>query len=159
MIKERKIKPFSVVVLVATLACMSFIWYRSTLSAIDSTIESTNVIEFLEIFLKGLGFNVEIADFIVRKSAHFCEFALLGCLLIWSSYLLNYKILINLLPVNLICLFTAITDEIIQIYSPGRSCQFSDVILDFCGAVAGEIFFLLIFAIYFNIKNRKRKEI
>lgn len=155
MIKERKIKPFSVLVLVATAACMAFIWYRSTLSAVESTVESTNVLEFFEIFIKGLGLNVEITDFIIRKSAHFCEFALLGCLVMWSSYLLNYKVAINFLPVGIICLATGTIDEIIQIYSPGRSCQLSDVILDFSGAVAGVLFFLLIFLIYYKIKNRK----
>ena len=155
MIKERKIKPLSVVVLASTLVCMIFIWYRSTLSAIDSTVESTNVLNFFEVFLRGLGLNVELTDFIIRKTAHFCEFALLGCLVMWSAYLLNYKLNINLLPVGLVCLTTAIIDEIIQIYSPGRSCQFGDVILDFCGAVAGIVFFLLVFAVYRNIINRK----
>jgi VanZ family protein len=137
---------------------MFFIWYRSTLSAVDSTVESTSVLTMFDDIFKWLGFNVELTDFIVRKSAHFCEFALLGCLVIWTFYLFTHKILKNFTSVGFICLATATADEIIQIYSPGRSCQVTDVVLDFSGAVAGVIFFLLIFSIYKIIcKNKGRK--
>ncbi|MGN1131232.1 MAG: VanZ family protein [Ruminococcus sp.] len=151
-----KNKKMSVIFWVLTsLTCLYIfiIWIHSTMSASDSTVESTAVMNFLQEILRSIGLGVELTDFIVRKSAHFCEFALLGFLTICTFYIKNKKILINLTSIGFICLCVAIIDEIIQIYSPGRSCQVSDVVLDFSGALAGICFYLLIFGIYRLIKK------
>lgn len=158
--KSNEIKKFSVfakIMFVITGLYIAFIWIHSVMSAEKSTVESTRVLELLINFLKSLGINAELTDHIVRKAAHFCEFALLGCLTIWCGYLINKNIVKLLLPVGGVCLAVAIIDEIIQIFSPGRSCQFSDVILDFSGSICGAVFFILIIIIILLIKKRKSK--
>jgi VanZ family protein len=47
-------------------------------------------------------------------------------------------------------------DEYIQLFSAGRSAQVNDVLLDFSGAVAGFVFFLIIHLIVRTIKKAKR---
>ena len=148
---------FTTVKFVITGLYIAFIWVHSLMSAEKSTVESTRVLDFLINFLKSLGINAELTDHIVRKTAHFCEFALLGCLTLWCGYLLNKNIVKLLLPVGGVCLAVAIIDEIIQIFSPGRSCQFSDVILDLSGSICGAVFFILIIIIILLIKKRKSK--
>ena len=148
---------FTTVKFVITGLYIAFIWVHSLMSAEKSTVESTRVLDFLINFLKSLGINAELTDHIVRKTAHFCEFALLGCLTLWCGYLLNKNIVKLLLPVGGVCLAVAIIDEIIQIFSPGRSCQFSDVILDLSGSICGAVFFFFIIIIILLIKKRKSK--
>lgn len=138
---------FSIIMLIITGLYIGFIWWHSTLSAMDSTVESLNVMYFLDDFFRMLGFNAELTNHIVRKSAHFCEFALLGCLSMWSAFLNKRRIIKNLTSVGFVCLVTAVVDECIQIYSPGRSAEVPDVVLDFCGAAAGVIFWFVIYGI------------
>lgn len=151
--KIRKISVFFWILMSVTCLYICFIWIHSTMSASDSTVESTTVMNFLQVILRSIGLRVELTDFVVRKSAHFCEFALLGFLTTCTFYTKNKKIIINLTSIGFICLCVAIIDEIIQIYSPGRSCQVTDVVLDFSGALAGICFYLLFFGIYKLIKK------
>lgn len=146
---------FSIVMLVITGLFIFFIWWQSTLTADESTVESTSVLYFIEKIIKALGFTPELTDHIIRKSAHFCEFALLGLLTIWNGYLRNRKFICNLMPVGFICLSTAVVDELVQIGAKGRSCEVTDVALDFCGAVSGVIIFLIVFGIVRLFKKAK----
>lgn len=154
----KKLTVFTIIMFVITGLYILFIWVHSLMSAEKSTEESLNVLEFLTAFLRSLGINAELTDHIVRKTAHFCEFALLGCLTLWCGYLFNKNILKLLLPVGGVCIAVAVVDEIIQIFSPGRSCQLSDVILDFTGSVFGAVFFILIIIIIMLIKKRMNKD-
>ena len=92
----------------------------------------------------------------MRKSAHFCEFALLGCLTAWTGFLQNKRIVKNLTSIGFVCLATAVIDEYLQYYSAGRSAQVNDVVLDFAGVVAGLVFFVLIHWIKGLFKKSKR---
>lgn len=150
---KNKFKPFNITVLVLTIIYIPFIFYRSTLSADDSTVESTNVLGLLGSIFEFLGLNMELTDFIVRKAAHFCEFALLGCMVIWVLYLFTDQVVHNLVNTGFICIVIAITDELIQTFSPGRSCQVTDVLVDFSGAVSGVVFFVIVLLIYSRIKK------
>ena len=51
-------------------------------------------------------------------------------------------------------LAAAICDELIQLTSPGRSCQISDMLLDFCGVLAGALILMLVFRIIINRHRR-----
>lgn len=151
--KKRKPKAFTVILFIITGLYIAFIWLHSTQTAEESTVESVGVMTFLNDFFAKLGLSMELTDFIVRKSAHFCEFALLGCLSFWSARQLNGRFVKNLMPVGFVCLATAVTDELIQMYSPGRSSQVTDVILDFSGAAAGVLFFSAVLAVVFIIRR------
>jgi len=80
---------------------------------------------------------VEQFQYIVRKTAHLSEYAVLGLLI--SLALDAYSIARSkkfCMTLGISVLY-AISDEIHQYFVPGRSAQFSDVAIDFCGAMLG----------------------
>lgn len=79
----------------------------------------------------------------VRKSAHFCVYLILG-LLVMNCFNINKKYILYSV---LICLLYSISDEIHQIFVPGRSCEFLDVIIDTFGSFLGS-------SIIYKIKSR-----
>lgn len=81
-------------------------------------------------------------DHIVRKTAHFIEYAILA-----AAWVFHFTIRAkgNRLGVGLSILLTsfyAASDELHQIFVAGRSGQITDVLLDTCGAVTGALLFL-----------------
>lgn len=92
-------------------------------------------------------------QFIVRKTAHFSIYCLLGILSTTAckvSKLKTYR-----LKAAIICLLYAISDEIHQYFVKGRSCEFRDVLIDFSGAITGILLITAVFIIVRKIKNRK----
>ena len=79
----------------------------------------------------------------VRKTAHFTEY-FVQALLLCNAFQTdrtdrkNYHACILLLS-----LMTAVFDEYIQLFSPGRSGQVTDIILDFSGGFTGWLVFQL----------------
>jgi len=77
-------------------------------------------------------------DFVIRKSAHFCIFAVLGVLL-------TAAVSRHTPPGNILCPITsfllgviyAFSDEIHQYFVPGRACQLRDVCIDSAGVILG----------------------
>lgn len=121
-----------VVLIVLTLA---FIWGNSLLDREQSTEVSMGLLDKIEPYLALFGIEPE-DDHILRKLAHFCEFGLLGlelALLVWLRLNLSLK---SFFLAAAASLAVAVTDETLQ-YFTGRSCQLSDVLLDFSGAVCG----------------------
>ncbi len=91
---------------------------------------------------------------IVRKTAHFLEYFILGLLAFCSistfkNY--NYK--------KITCIFFgvayAIGDEVHQYFVPGRACRLIDVLIDTAGVVTSMIFIFVIL----NRKKRKSGEL
>lgn len=78
-----------------------------------------------------------LTDHIVRKLAHFCEYALEGFLLALCLRVYTRHFFVHISWPILGGLLTALTDETIQMFSDGRSSQLTDVWLDFSGALAG----------------------
>ena len=113
------------------------IWNFSIRDSVESTSESDSVTEAIENFIGSIaGRDIEISTAVIRKLAHFSEFAVLGILtfLTVSSFGVN-----KMRKIFLICsvwtFLTAAADETIQLFSPGRSASVFDVLLDFSGAV------------------------
>ena len=120
------------VLIVLTLA---FIWGNSLLDREQSTEVSMGLLDRIEPYLAFFGIEPE-DDHILRKLAHFCEFGLLGlelASLVWLRLNLSLK---SFFLAAAASLAVAVTDETLQ-YFTGRSCQLSDVLLDFSGAVCG----------------------
>ena len=155
---KRRFNLYAAVMFLITGLYIGFIWAHSMMTADVSSNESSYVLEQLTNFLKSIGTSARLTDHIVRKSAHFCEFALLGCLSLWCSWLINKNIAKNLMPAGFVCLFTAVIDEYIQMFSEGRSCEVKDVLLDFTGSVCGAAFFVVVLLIIMLIKRKKRKK-
>ena len=123
--------------LLAILAALAFIWGNSLDSAVESAAKSGRVGELLRPMLELVVGQGGVTDHLVRKLAHFTEYAVLGALLLLLTAV-GFRVRLQTV-VN--CLFflmaAALTDETIQMFSDGRSSQLTDVWLDFSGAMAG----------------------
>lgn len=75
----------------------------------------------------------------IRKAAHFTLYTLLGLSLFGLFTAYDVKFSKKLSDTLLACLFYASSDELHQLFVPGRSASISDVCLDFSGAVFGVI--------------------
>lgn len=133
---KRKILPWVLVVL-----WMALIFYQSHKPATESNELSTGITEKIVEVVEKLAPDVDIDigrfNHIVRKNAHFFAYLVLGILVangLRNNGLSGYKGFILAL---FICVLYAISDEIHQLYVPGRGGQVKDVILDSGGALVG----------------------
>ena len=87
----------------------------------------------------------KMIDFPVRKCAHATEYAVLGVLILGTAYSFSED---SRKRSMLICWCAgtayAASDELHQLFVPGRSCQFRDVCIDSAGVLAGVLVFSLI---------------
>ena len=97
---------------------------------------------------------VEDFQFITRKSAHFIASMILGILAI--LLFLQYEN-INKKPqlAFLLCVVYAISDEVHQLFVPGRSGQVSDVIIDSSGSFVGIVVVLLCVTLLATKKQKR----
>ncbi len=97
---------------------------------------------------------VEGIDFFVRKSAHAFEYAVLCVLLVLT--IRKYKKTSGFVSAFGITFLYSISDEIHQIFVPGRAGRITDVMIDMLGAAVGMLLLKLCF--YLRIRTiRKRK--
>jgi VanZ family protein len=149
--KGRRI--LSILLVVLILATLAFIWGNSMKSVEDSQEISLGVLArikpVLGIFV-GAG---NVTDHLVRKLAHFTEFAALGLELVLLVILLGRVRFQTVMNCAFFGLASAVVDETIQIFSD-RGSQVQDVWLDFAGLCAGLLVALII---YTPIKARHRR--
>jgi hypothetical protein len=139
---------------VALVAWVCFIWGNSLLAGPES---DANSLWFARLLSPAFGVagitDIALIDHIVRKTAHFCEYLVLGLLAIGAFRpslrgdshadgvsatrrgLARPIVLAAIVPV---------VDECIQLGVPGRSGQPTDVLLDMCGAATGLLIGLLV---------------
>jgi VanZ family protein len=131
---KRKIYPWVLVVL-----WMALIFYLSHKPATESNELSKGIteiiVETVEKVTTDVDIEVERFNHIVRKNAHFFSYLVLGILV--TNGLISSEIKRYIGYALLICVLYAISDEIHQIYVPGRSGQIKDVVIDSAGALAG----------------------
>ena len=114
-------------------AVLVFIWGNSLLPGEISQAFSDWVKGILAMFAQQDG--PETSGGLLRKIAHFTEFAALGCLLGWLFGMLQKG---KLHPVG--CgVLAACMDETIQRFVPGRGPSIKDVAIDSCGVLTGLI--------------------
>lgn len=114
-----------------------FIWGNSALPGEVSQAFSDWVKAIIEAIFPGEG--TSGGGGLLRKLAHFSEFAALGLLLTWLHGMLRKKI-----PFALLWgMGAACVDETIQRFVPGRGPSLRDVGIDTCGVAAGMILLLL----------------
>ena len=95
-------------------------------------------------------------QFIVRKSAHFVSYSILGVLSFLNVATINKLSLLHKFLISLgFSIIYSITDEIHQLYIPGRSGEIRDVCIDSLGALTGIALCILIYLIILKIQNRK----
>ncbi|MBV7277000.1 VanZ family protein [Clostridium sp. PL3] len=95
--------------------------------------------KFVIYLFKTLGLNLDnilgqLANFIVRKAAHFTEYMILYILLfnaLNESFKLKKALILSLAIVFLY----SCSDELHQYFIPGRTARVRDVIIDTCGGI------------------------
>ena len=128
---------------------MIFIFYMSDQPADISNSQSGFVIKLLQsIGIDSSGNNIDLLTTIVRKGAHFSEYAILG--------LLSYNVMKNYFTKKrarivavLIVFFYACSDEFHQLFVSGRAGKITDVIIDTSGGIFSVLVIWMI-----NLKNK-----
>ncbi len=95
---------------------------------------------------------------LIRKTAHFIEFGILGLLVFGSTGIfkkIKESYIVRMAAASGFSLIYATTDEIHQLFVPGRVCSVVDVIIDFSGAV---VFSGIVAFIMWNKKRGIRVE-
>lgn len=110
---------------------MMFIFIMSSFNSNESSNQSNFIVNILSNIFNIS--NIEILSFIVRKLAHYTEYTILGILVYNLIYSYNKKIYISII----ICIIYATSDEIHQLFIPGRSCQIKDIMIDTFGSLTG----------------------
>ncbi len=141
-------KVFSWIILILWLI---LIFCFSNQPAVESAEISNGILDkLLELF------NLPFTDFIVRKAAHFTEFAVLSVL---SFNVANRMWDISLLKRSTIStafsLLYAVSDEIHQIFVAGRACRVFDVFVDGMGIVFGLIFSIILLNLHKSIRRKR----
>ena len=117
---------------------MIFIFVMSSFDATSSSNQSNFIVDIITsiINIKDIG----LLSLIIRKLAHFIEYFILGILV--TNFITRYdkKIIIAIL----LCIIYATSDEIHQIFVPGRSCQIIDIMIDSLGSIMGIYLYKLI---------------
>ena len=129
---------------------LALIWGNSLLPADSSSAVSGGVLAFLGKYLPFL--MTEMGHTLLRKAAHFSEFALLGLLYCGRHRLTKGETPPQLLGFGLA---VACIDESIQIFTPGRASSLIDVGIDFSGFALG-FAIILACAVFNRIKGNKR---
>ena len=140
--------------LVLSILWMCVIFYMSNQPAAISSAHSGGVINMISnmpvvgTLMKYL-MSINIGEFVVRKGAHMFSYCLLAILLFMSVYEKDIKkaIIIAFLGTFLY----ACSDEFHQLFIPGRSGEFRDVMIDSLGGIIGLI--LIGFIARYKIKK------
>ena len=130
---------------------MCFIFYMSSRSGSESQEQSDLVLSILNFLGLQLNESIKnIASFIVRKTAHVTEYMILYILIFRVVTLYSNTKKSKLIALLCMVLYAS-TDEIHQLFVPGRSGMVRDVFIDSIGGIIG----IGITFIYENIKKKK----
>ena len=150
-----------VVFTLALAGCIWFIFSNSMAVAQVSSASSGRVLQLMQVALRRLGHPAlaqRLTQHVVRKMAHFCEYLLEGFLLMLCMRVYSRHPLRHITVPMLGGVLTALTDETIQLYSPGRSSQVTDVWLDSVGVLAGILAALVLMALCRLLFHHRDKE-
>ena len=153
-------KAFRIITVLLTIALCVTIFCLSAENATESSATSRGIIKkVIALFIDDFE-NLSKAkqkeicapfQFVVRKSAHFCLYFLLGTLAFLS--VLTYDKIASWLKVSIgidFAFLYAVSDEIHQRFVPGRSGELRDTLIDLSGAVIG------VFITVFIVKRTKK---
>lgn len=126
---------------------LAFIWGNSLLPGQVSGAISDWVREIIAALLPFAKMGTSSGG-VLRKLAHFSEFALLGALLSWLLGMLEKPRLYALAAGFL----AACTDETIQRFVPDRGPSLRDVGIDTCGVITG----ILLLCLGYSVSKKKK---
>ena len=169
---SKKYLIWTIIVCVLALAVNVFIIIHSCLNASQSSSASNSVTDFIARIINSIkpgtitDANYDSFSGFIRKAiGHFGLFMVSGLLSTLAFYLvLNLfkwaKYYLQIIIALVFGLMIAIVTEIIQLNVPGRSGEFTDVLIDYGGYVLGFsiIFFILFLVIRFKNKKSAKPE-
>lgn len=142
--------------LILLILWMALIFFFSNQKADDSSklsdgiiIKVANVFVDKDLSISEKEIILEEYTTIVRKTAHFGIYLVLGILVI--NLLCEYNVKHIILVSIIVCLLYSITDEVHQLFIEGRSGEVRDVLIDTSGSFAG-------ICSYYIIKNKLIKK-
>lgn len=154
----KKIRFFYFFCLVLTIIWCCVIFLFSAQDAVNSTALSNRVLnrilDILTACIPAEAIDEVEADsfsvvFFTRKIAHFTLYFILGLFssatMLFSGILHKRKPHLCWFIAWLFCIFYAITDEIHQLFVPGRTGRLLDIGIDSSGALLGSLFLLFFF--------------
>ena len=125
---------------VAFVCWVVFIWGHSLVQGPQSTAESGMVVSLLRPLFEGVGIvDPDLMSLIVRKAAHFSEYAVLGVLARGLVASLREEGSALHLPMGVVAALVPVADECLQLFVPGRSGRVQDVLIDLCGMLFGVV--------------------
>lgn len=151
MKKQNILKLIVLLLLIITLA---IIFSNSLEPVVESSKKSQDTMNRFAPVLGIVFGKGHVSEHLVRKLAHFSEFALLGAELMLFSVLNSRESAQGLSNCLFFGLSSAVTDESLQMLTD-RDPQVIDVLLDFSGVLAGVLFILFAVLIIKLIKKEK----
>ena len=151
--------------LLLTLLWLGFIFGNSLRDGVESGNQSHSAQEIMNAVFHFFGMENPIGEGLLRKLAHFGEFAVLAVLYIgdwlgfgWLSLAHSLKAALpRLCSAVPFCFLCACADEFLQRFSAGRAPQFSDVLIDTSGALVATLLCLGVFFVFRHVKRKREK--
>lgn len=144
---------------VPMLAIMVIIYWFSAMEGDESSDTSGLFLRAIAKIAESLGKHELDGDvlgamhLVIRKCAHFSEYAVLGISAMYALTKLVKNRFLLIVFSEIISFLYACTDEWHQYHVPGRYGTFSDVLIDSAGAITGILFVFFIFRKKISKKN------
>ncbi|MBB6446703.1 VanZ family protein [Bacillus benzoevorans] len=139
---------------IAVIVWLGVIFYLSSQPATESNELSKGITEYIvkivEMVHPEADLNINNSN--IREYAHFFAYLVLGILVKVILKVIGIRGIRGMGLAILLCVLCAVSDEIHQIFSPGRGIQLKDVIVDSIGACIGII---LVFVLGWVVKRVK----
>ncbi len=143
------------ILITITILWTLFIFTQSLLPGDISSDQSGFIVNVLYPLVNKMGLMIQVNDFsfLIRKLAHFTEYFILGLLLciLYIEIIKPNKLWLIVIIHGAI---TALIDETIQLFTPNRSGEVRDVLIDITGVIIGMILTKLVIKL---IKKHKSK--
>jgi len=130
------------------------IFLQSSMNGTISEKESMGFLNIINSFLIAIRFEKTVTHQMVRKAAHIIEYFILGILHVLATASDSRRVLIKQFPrILLLTMTTALVDETIQLFVPGREGLVSDILLDCMSAFTG----IFITSMFVSIAKKSEK--
>jgi len=147
---------------------LTMIFYFSSQDGTKSHRVSADLLQYLKLFVVMLPEGVQkylskcLSDgygnleFILRKAAHFTEYFILSFIFYRAVVVSGVRMKKSIIVTLVFCFLYAVSDEVHQIFVPGRAFAVGDIIIDTLGAALGIIVIYFKNLISGNIQYKKR---
>lgn len=157
--QSNELKPINIILSwLAVIFWMGLIFCLSAQVADQSAKLSTGITQFIINVIHGVfpKIHIDVASlgFAVRKLAHFLCYLVLGILVLNALKQCGVHGYKRIILSAVVCILYAISDEIHQLYVPGRGGQIRDVLIDSSGALSG----FILERITHKIRLRKKQD-